>query len=57
MMTVHGEARQPQQLVGASSSRAQFGIESFAAGKPEPASLSLVSFKAPEAHEGTLSES
>ncbi|PRQ41628.1 putative protein O-GlcNAc transferase [Rosa chinensis] len=44
MMTVHGEARLPQAV----ASRAQFGVESF---KPEPSSLSLVSFKPPDSHE------
>lgn len=45
MITVQGEARQPPAVVGAS--RAHFGAardDSFGI-KPEPSSLSLVSFK------------
>ncbi|PQQ14894.1 putative UDP-N-acetylglucosamine--peptide N-acetylglucosaminyltransferase SEC [Prunus yedoensis var. nudiflora] len=52
MITVHGEARQPQVVVGAS--RAHFGVsrdDSYAP-KPEPSPLSLVPFKSHhDAHE------
>lgn len=54
MITVQGEARQPQVVVGAS--RAHFGVsrdDSYAP-KPEPSPLSLVPFKSHhDAHEGS----